>query len=294
MSRARRELDAGEEIAPGLVAMRLLGGGERYEAYLAFDEHRYCPVVVKVVRPDLVDSASTLRALRREHDLAATLAHPGLPRAFGLQIDGPRPHLVLEHVEGPRLSTLLRKHGALPLHQLLPLAIEVAGVLHYLGREQIVHLDVKPSNIVMGSPPKLIDLSIARSTEAAADLTDVLGTDRYLAPEQADPVRLGGPGPAADVWGLGATLYEAATGVRPFPDGTSDSSAPAQEQWPQLVLDAPPLERVPLAVAAPIAACLAHDPTQRPTPSALAEALEPALANLPKPVLAGFKPPTRG
>jgi serine/threonine protein kinase len=290
-SKDRWDLARGEEIAPGLVAMKLLGGGERYEAYLAFDEVRYCPAVVKVVRPDQVEDRAALRGLRREHDLAARLVHPGLPRAYGLTVDGPRPLLVLEHVEGPRLSTLLRKHGALPLHQLLPLAIEVAGVLHYLGHEHVVHLDVKPSNIVMGAPPKLIDLSIARPVDDARALTTVLGTDRYLAPEQADPERLGGVGPAADVWGLGATLFEAASGTRPFRDGVRDDAATAAERWPQLVEEPRELpDRVPAPVAKAILACLQADPAARPLPAELAEAMEPALATLPKPVLAGLKP----
>jgi serine/threonine protein kinase len=285
------DLARGEDIAPGLVAMRLLGGGERYEAYLAFDEVRYCPAVVKVVRPDQVDDTAALRGLRREYDLAARLVHPGLPRAYALVEDGPRPLLVLEHVEGPRLSTLLRKHGALPLHQLLPLAIEVAGVLHYLGHEQVVHLDVKPSNIVMGSPPKLIDLSIARPVEEARQVRHVLGTDRYLAPEQADPERFGGVGTPADVWGLAATLAEAASGVRPFRDGVRDDGARPEERWPQLVEPAQPLPpSVPAPIARALTACLDPDPAHRPRPAQLAEAMEPVLAALPKPVLAGLKP----
>ena len=76
--------------------------------------------------------------------------------------DGPRPHLVLEHLEGPRLSQLLRKHGALPMEQLLPLALELASALHYLAGQDVVHLDVKPSNVIMGAPARLIDLSVTR------------------------------------------------------------------------------------------------------------------------------------
>lgn len=288
------EFTEGDAISDTLTALRLLGGGERFEAYLAFDDHRYCPVVVKVIRPDQVADEGALRGLRREYRLARSLDHPVLVRAFDLVEDGPRPHLVLEHLDGPRLSSLLRRHGPLPPQQLLPLGIEVASALHYLHREDVVHLDVKPSNIIMGAPPRLIDLSIARPVEAAARLDYTVGTDRYLAPEQADPPHSGVPGPPADVFGLGATLFEAHAGYRPFEDGVTDPDAPPAERWPQLLLDPRPLpDTTPDELAKPLLACLEHDPANRPTAAELAEAFEPLLAGLPKPVLGGFRPGRR-
>lgn len=98
------------------------------------------------------------------------LAHPALVRGFGGVLDGERPHLLLEHVEGPTLERLLRRHGPLPLEQLLPLALHVVAALQFMAAERIAHLDVKPGNIVMSAPPRLIDLSIARSFEDAAPL----------------------------------------------------------------------------------------------------------------------------
>lgn len=288
------DFSEGDPISDTLTAMRLLGGGERFEAYLAFDDHRYCPVVVKVIRPDQVADEGALRGLRREYRLARSLDHPVLVRAFDLVEDGPRPHLVLEHLDGPRLSSLLRRHGPLLPQQLLPLGIEVASALHYLHREDVVHLDVKPSNIIMGAPPRLIDLSIARPVEAAARLDYTVGTDRYLAPEQADPPSSGVPGPAADVFGLGATLFEAQAGYRPFEDGVTDPKAPAENRWPQLVDDPRPLpDGTPDALAKPLLACLDRVPANRPTAAELAEAFEPLLAGLPKPVLGGFRPGRR-
>jgi len=134
------------------------------------------------------------------------LNHPVLLRCFDAVLDGSRPHVVLEHLEGPRLSTLLRKYGRLPMEQLLPLALEVCSALQYLSTEAVVHLDVKPSNIIMGAPPRLIDLSIARSIDEAVALDSSVGTDDYMAPEQCEPTAGSGPGPAADVWGLGVTI----------------------------------------------------------------------------------------
>jgi serine/threonine protein kinase len=211
-------------------------------------------------------------------------------RLFDAVLDGPHPHLLLEHLEGPRLSTLLRKYGPLPPEQLVPLAVQLCSALHYLAHENTVHLDVKPSNIIMGAPPRLIDLSVARSLQAAASLDHPVGTDAYMAPEQCDPVRLGPVAPAADVWGLGVTLYRAATGERPFSDpGAKDD--PAEIRWPQLVESpAPPSRRLPSALVDPIMACLASEPAERPAPAEVSAAIEPLLEALPKPRLSRLKP----
>jgi serine/threonine-protein kinase len=156
----------------------------------------------------------------------------------------------------------------------------------------VVHLDVKPSNIIMGSPPRLIDLSIARSVEAAGRLDHVVGTDSYLAPEQADPVSEP-PGPPADVFGLGATLFEACAGFTPWSskDLRTDEGGAG---YPQLRMPPRELPRaVPPAVAEIVLACLSRKPGDRPTAAQVAEALEPLIAKLPKPVLGGFRPQKR-
>jgi serine/threonine protein kinase len=262
-------LTEGEAFTCDLTVIRRLGGGAAYEAFLAFDERTYTAVVLKAVRPGQVADEITLRGLRREAEMLGRLGHPALVRALRTELDGPRPHLVLEHLDGPRLSTLVRRHGPLSPQQYLPLAIEVAAALHHLHREGVVHLDVKPSNIIMGAPAKLIDVSVARTVEAAAALTYPVGTDSFMAPEQRDPPRTGTPGPAADVWGLGVTLAEAVGG-----------SADAPYALP---------EQVPAVVADLVRSCLEPDPGERPTPADLVDALAPVLGDLPAGSLGKFK-----
>jgi serine/threonine protein kinase len=137
------QLPEGEEIVAGRVALELLGGGRRYEAYLAWDEHLHALVVAKLLRPGLVSDDRALEALAAEARLLGALAHPLLLRSFGAVLDGPRPHVVLEHIEGPRLSTLIRRSG-LALEQLLPLGLDLVRLLRYLAAEQVLRLDVKP------------------------------------------------------------------------------------------------------------------------------------------------------
>jgi serine/threonine protein kinase len=248
-------------------------------------------VVGYVVRAVLVADASTLAGLRREIELLERLNHPIVVRSFGGEAEGARPHVVLEHLEGPRLSSLQRKHGRLLMEQLVALAIEISSALHYLAGEGLVHLDVKPSNIIMGGPPRLIDLSIARTREQCATLRSPVGTDAYMAPEQAVPS--GQLGPPADVWGLGATLHEAVTGERPFPKGTRDSRV-SEERFPQLVEEPRELPaHVPAALADSIVACLEPDPGARPTPAELGDRLQVVLEHLPRPRLSSLKPRRR-
>ena len=276
------QLREGDRITAELTAMRLLGGGAAYEAYLAFDELTYGPVVVKVLRPDQVEDASSLRGLHREVTALDAVRHPVVVRGLRHVDGGERPHLVLEHVDGPRLSSLIRRYGPLQEQQYLPLAIDVAAALHYFRHAGYVHLDIKPSNVIMGSPARLIDLSVMRTERAAAALTYVIGTDAYLAPEQADPGSIGVPCFASDVWGLGTTLFHAVAGVRPFPEGDPDGSTP-QERHPQVDAEVPLLpERTPVEVAKVVSACLERRPEDRPLPHEVVDALQPVLERQPR------------
>lgn len=275
-------LDEGDELAAGRHVVSLLGGGLRYQAYLAWDEHLRALVVCKVVRPDLVDDADALRGLAAESRLLDRLAHPMLLRSFGAVLDGERPHLVVEFLEGPRLSTLIRRHGVI-LEQLLPLALNLCSALHYLARERVVHLDVKPSNVIMAGAPRLIDLSVARTYEGLAELRSPPGTEAYMAPEQCDPERFAQIGAPADVWGLGATLFCALAGQRPVaPDGA---------RFPQLRAAPRPLpDRTPAPIAATVLACLQPRPGDRPTAGDVADVLEPLVDALPAPRIGKFRP----
>ena len=282
-------LTEGDSLTTELTAMRLLGGGESYEAYLAFDDITYSPVVVKVLRPNLVGSSSSQRGHRREVEALSVINHPVVVRGLRHELDGPRPHVVLENIDGPRLSTLIRRYGPLQEQQYLPLAIDVAAALHYLRHIGYVHLDIKPSNIIMGAPARLIDLSVARSLEATQALTYAIGTDAYMSPEQCDPPTTGTPGHASDVWGLAATLFEAIAGYPPFDDG-EPRAVGLTDRFPQVGSEPYELpDRVPEDIAKVVYAGLAKDPASRPLPNEFAEALEPALARQPRGRLAGFK-----
>jgi serine/threonine protein kinase len=273
-------LAEGDAIAPGRTVLRQLGGGRRYEVFLVWDDHRLAVLVAKVLRPGQATEVTALRDLAREAEALARLAHPVVVRGFDAVTDGPHPHLLMEHLEGPTLRELIEREGALAPEQALPLGLHVASALHYLAAEGIVHLDVKPENVVMGAPPRLIDLSVARPLASAARLRGPIGTDAYMAPEQCDRA-FGAIGPPADVFGLAATLHHAVGGRRPFPRRDD-------ERFPQTIRDPEPLpRRVPPALSSLLGAALARDPASRPTAAEVAAGLEPLVAALPQRLVLG-------
>jgi eukaryotic-like serine/threonine-protein kinase len=276
------ELEEGHEIAPGRTVLKPIGGGHDYEVYLVWDDRLFAIMVAKLVRPDRVDDERTLRALEREAEALDRLAHPVLLRGFGAALEGAHPHVLVEHLEGPTLRRLIRRGGPLPVQQVLPLALHVASAVHYLAEERMVHLDIKPENIVMGIPPRLIDFSLLRSFERARRLSGWIGTRAYMPPEQCAPGDAGEVGPWSDVWGLGASLYHAVAGQTPFRRGAREESAPLEERFPQLVEEVRPWPlAVPGELSEAVLGCLRREPGDRPTAAELAMALQPLVAALP-------------
>jgi len=247
----------GDELAPGRTVLRRIGGGRRYECFLVWDEHRLAVLVAKVLRPDMARDPAARCDLEREAEFVARLAHPVVVRGFGAELDGRFPQLVLEHLDGPTLDELLTSQGPLALEQLLPLGLHIASALHYLAAEGVVHLDVKPSNVVMGGPPRLIDFSVARTIRDAAALRAPIGTDAYMPPEQRAPD--GRLGPPADIFGLAKTL---AAGLP---------------------------RRAPRELTRLLDVSLDPEPDNRPTAREFAEALEPLVHALPRRMTLGRK-----
>ena len=268
--------EEGAEIATGRTVLEPLGGGRRYDVYLVWDERLHALAVAKILRPDLLQDDSAVRKLHREAELLERLAHPALVRAFDAVLDGPYPHLLLEHLDGPNLRRLVKQDGPLAFGDVLAIGMQVAAGLHYLSVEGVVHLDVKPSNVVLGESSRLIDLGAARSLESASRLRAPFGTDAYMAPEVCGAASGAcGIGAAADIWGLGATLYYASTGQVPFPRpaGAKHDDDPTV-RFPQLVTRPERMPNyVPAALETLLLRMLAPDPSERPAAADVADEL---------------------
>jgi serine/threonine protein kinase len=275
--------EEGAPVAPGRTVLRGLGGGSRFEVFLVWDERLHAICVAKLLRPDQASDERALRELAEEAELLDRLGHPVIVRGFDAVLDGEHPHVMIEHLEGPSLRRLIRRGGPLAPEQLLPLALHVAGALHYMEQEGYVHLDVKPDNVVMGIPPRLIDLSIARPLDRAARGRGPIGTDAYMAPEQCGVEGRGEMGPPADVWGLGATLHHSISGERPFPRPKDARESPDPDvRFPQLHSPPRPLpDFVSPDLRELISEMLAPAPAERPSAAEVSERLEPVLARQP-------------
>lgn len=145
-------------------------------------------------------------------------------------------------------------------------------MIGHMADEGWVHLDLKPSNVVMGAAPRVIDLGLARTVVRARRLTEHVGTNAYMPPEQCSP--RGDVGPPADVWGLGATLYYALAGRPPFlRPRTRDSGAPLEDRFPQIEDEPLPWPRpVPAELSRAVLGCLEKDPAARPAAQSAAAA----------------------
>jgi eukaryotic-like serine/threonine-protein kinase len=250
----------GSEVVPGRHVIDRLGGGRRTEVYRCTDDVTGEPVAVKVLRPGRNDPRD-IRMLAREARTLAALDHPSFPRLLDSNLDADPAWIVMSQADGPALSTLVADHGLLEVEQARPLAHDVADALAHLHDRGRVHLDVKPSNILMGARAILLDLGASRTIKQAAALSGV-GTVAWLSPEQADPDRFGPPGPPADVWGLGMVLLYATTGTNPL-EARRHDDPPDEADLARACLEA--VAQVPASLQDLVRAALATAAADRPT-----------------------------
>lgn len=289
-------LEAGKLLAPGYEIVEHLHQSNSFDVYDVWSEERACRCIAKTPRQDLAGSAKVRRGLLREGRLLKKLTHPHIVRAYET-IREPRPVLILEMLTGETLSHLIdNNYRRLPIREIAHLGLHLCSAVHYLHHHGILHLDLKPSNIVSERGiAKILDLSIARPPGRGKKGA---GTFQYMAPEQIRGELLG---PATDVWGIGATLFETATAVRPFNDEDeetgsesytgsepytdsesvadferdteSDMSVESHEQLQRRADSVRVHRRVPTAFAVVVDSCLEPEPAQRPTVEELTKSL---------------------
>ncbi|MEY8039651.1 serine/threonine-protein kinase [Saccharopolyspora cebuensis] len=198
-----------------------LGGGAMGTVWSGVDELLRRPVAVKEIRlapgmPEAQAAELRERALREARAIAV-LTHPNVVTLYDVAREDGEPFVVMELVPSQSLATVLTEHGALEDHELAVIVDGVAAALEAAHRAGIVHRDVKPGNVLIGDDGriKLSDFGISRDiSEHTITATGILlGTPAFIAPEIAagEPVTT-----AADLWGLGATLFAAAAGRAPY------------------------------------------------------------------------------
>jgi serine/threonine protein kinase len=223
-------LRAGQELVPGFEVIEHLKRTQVLDVYDVWSEERRARCVCKTLRPNQMENAKARRALAHEARVLMALTHPHIVRCYEW-IARPRPVVVLETLQGATLARLLdeRPRRRLTAADLGWLGIHLCSAVSYLHRQPLLHLDLKPSNVISDAgQAKLIDLSIAR---APGRTKPGVGTAEYMAPEQVDGGRVD---TWTDVYGLGAVLFEAAVGEPPV----AGASVRGARRLPRPVADA--------------------------------------------------------
>lgn len=196
---------------------RRIGEGGMARVYLGRDLRLNRRVAIKVLHTQFASDPSFLSRFNHEAQAAANLRHPNIIDIYDFGHDGDIPYIVMEYVEGQDLKALLRLHGPLPIDRAVDMAEDVADALDAAHRAGLVHRDIKPQNIIVGSNDmvKITDFGIAKSalSTSATETGVIFGTADYLSPEQARGLPAT---PASDIYALGVTLYEMLTGRLPF------------------------------------------------------------------------------
>ncbi|MFJ8791653.1 serine/threonine-protein kinase [Streptomyces sp. NPDC102462] len=246
-----------------------LGEGGMGTVWRARDEVLHREVAVKEVRapaglPD-TDVERMYARLEREAWAAARVAHRNVVTVYDVAVEGGRPWIVMELVRGPSLADRLAAQGPLPPQRAARIGAEVLAALRAAHEAGVLHRDVKPGNVLLGSEGRVVltDFGIA-TVEGSSALTmtgEMVGSPEFLAPERA----LGRtPGPESDLWSLGVLLYSAVEGVSPFRHDTPLSTlrAVVDEEMPAMRRAGP--------LAPVVEGLLRKDPAER-LPADLAE-----------------------
>lgn len=262
-----------ERVIAGRYRLRsVLGVGSMGTVWAAFDDFLHRPVAVKEVRLPPGLPTGRIEEMRertlREARAIAALSHPNVITLHDVVREDDEPFVVMEMLTARSLGGLLADHGPLSVDQAAAVGDALAAALEAAHAAGITHRDVKPGNVLVSADGrvKLTDFGIARNvSEVTMTSTGImLGSPAYMAPEVASGKSVT---PAADLWGLGATLFAAVEGRPPY-DADGDPLATASS----VVHD-----EVPRPSAGPLAeligTLMSKDPAARPTPAEVRQEL---------------------
>ncbi|HET9712098.1 MAG TPA: serine/threonine-protein kinase [Pyrinomonadaceae bacterium] len=273
-------MDVPQFIAGRFRIEREIGTGGMGTVYLATHLDLERPVAVKIIKRECAGDADVADRFLREARTMAKLRHPNAAMIFdaGNLPDG-RHFIVMEFVEGETLSQALAREGRFPPSKAVNIATQICDVLEEAHRLGIVHRDLKPSNILLGKRGVcVLDFGVAKVLASSAESTfthastgsgQLIGTPRYMSPEQCLGQRVGA---RSDLYSLGVLLYEMLAGRPPFVDPLQSALLIKQATAP-----APPLPRLRQDISRPLALAvhtlLAKRAEDRPRTAALAKAL---------------------
>ena len=219
-----------------------IGSGGMADVYKAIQMQSHRTVAIKVLKPEFEKDAAFVRRFEQEAHAVLGLSHENIVRSYDVGMREELPFIVLEYVEGTTLKERIRAQGKLQMRSVINYGAQVLDALNHAHERGIIHRDVKPQNIIVTPRGriKLADFGIARNLESGTQTfsgSHVLGSVHYLSPEQAKGRQVT---VESDVYSMGVTLYEMATGCLPFEGENSVSIALKhlqEEMVPPIVLN---------------------------------------------------------
>ncbi len=198
-----------------------IGRGGMGIVYRAWDKELERPVAIKFLPGDLTSNPAALKMFRQEARSAAAMNHPNIVHIYDVAVIATQPCIVMEYVQGRTVRELMKVPGSQARQHLRPLRVaeiarEICHALAFAHTQNVVHRDIKPSNMLIASDgrAKLMDFGISRAVEAGGEgVNKAKGTPQYMPPEQILGQELDG---RADLYALGISMFEMATGQRPF------------------------------------------------------------------------------
>jgi serine/threonine protein kinase len=257
-----------------------LGQGSAASTYKALDLDLQVPVVLKVIRPEALEDDTSRKRFLREARAAALVRHPNVATIYRLSEEDGNCFYAREFVAGETLETKVQRDGPIEVGQAIDIAMQVASALVALKKLNLVHREIKPSNIMLerDGTVKIIDFGLAKSAAARADglgsvtLAGFVGSPDYSSPEQLNERELES---TSDIYSLGVTLWFLLCGRPPF-------RGPMAQVMAKHLQETPPFEELglfPPAVVTLLAHMLEKDPLQRPaTPAHLVAELQRCMA----------------
>ncbi|WP_455352593.1 protein kinase domain-containing protein [Streptomyces sp. SYSU K217416] len=242
----------------------IIGSGGMGKVWRAHDEVLHRTVAVKELTAGLyvaeADRVVLHARTQKEARAAARIAHPGVVTVHDVLEHDDRPWIVMEFIDGPSLADAAKESGRIEPREAARVGLHVLGALRAAHSAGVLHRDVKPGNVLLAKDGRVLltDFGIA-AIEGDSTITrtgELVGSIDYLAPER---VQGGDPGPASDLWSLGATLYTAVEERSPFRRTSPISTLQA------VVNDEPPAPRHAGPLATVIIALLRKEPTDRPS-----------------------------
>ena len=270
----------GQVLAGRYRVLKRLGSGGMATVFLCEDTRLRRRVAVKRLHAE--SPRDTAQRFQREARLGASLNHHNLVSVYDAVTDEEAVLIVMEHVDGPNLAKLIQREGGLDTARALEVLRGTAEALDHAHREGVIHRDVKPANILIGSggEVKLGDLGVAMALEGTRITHSgaMLGTVSYMAPEQLDGAE---PGPASDIYSLAIVAFEVLSGHKARVGRTPVQIARRiVSEEPPLLSDAWPA--APAEAVDVVRRGMARDPAERPGSAGtfvndLERALEPTL-----------------